>query len=233
MALDDELQDRDTEESKPLSAPMSQAETAALHTIIQAKFDNKVDVKEVKFNFKKDEFGNKRPSVTIPLAVPSVEGVIDILSNGGKGLDLILEAVQTVIYDQARSVVNDKEDISATNFPYEQIGWDYIANMPKAERRGGGIPKEVWEAFAEDWIAVMPAATGRPIDAITNGARILIQKFSTMKTNKPVLEKFKSYFAIYSNTSPNAETYTDCLDFLNEKVEKLLTMDDAELLKNL
>jgi hypothetical protein len=220
--------------STPAELPTLSAEdSATLHSSIKANFNNAVDVKDVKFNFKKDDLGNKRPSVTIPLAVPSVEGIIAILETGGKGLELLLEAVQTVIYDQARSIVNDKEDITATDFPYEQLGWDFIANMPKAERRGGGIPKEVWEAFSVDYIAVMPSATGKSVEAVTNGARILVQKFSAYKTNKPVLELFKGYLALYANTSPNAETYQDCLEFLNEKVTKLLTMDDADLLKNL
>lgn len=200
---------------------------------IQANFDNTVDVRDFKFNFKKDELGNKRASVELKLPVPSVEGVIAILQNGGKGLELLLDSVADVIAAQARTIVNDKEDISQDTFPTSQIMWDFIANLPKAERRGGGISKELWEAFALDYTAVMPAVTGKSIEAVGNAAKIYLNKFNAVKTNKPVLKLLKDQLSLYLVNSTNAETYVDCVDFLLNKADTLLAMDDAALLSNL
>ena len=205
---------------------------------VQANFDNKVDKVAVKFNFRKvkDEatgLESKRPSVELELPLLSVEGIVAAFQAGGKQLDLIVEAVRDVQIASARELVNDKEDITAENFPYAELAWEAIANLPKAERRGGGIPKETWEEFAKDYIAVMPTATGKSIDQITNASKILLNKFQAVKTNKSVLKLLKEQLGIYVNTSPSAEQYQDCVSFLVEKAETFLNLDEAALLANL
>ena len=207
-------------------------------TNVQANFDNTVDKVAVKFNFRKvkDEstgLETKRPSVEIELPLLSVEGIIAAFQAGGKQLDLIVEAVRDVQIARARELVNEKEDINAENFPYAELNWEVIANLPKAERRGGGIPKETREEFANDYIAVMPSATGKSLDQITNASKILLNKFQAVKTNKPVLKLLKDQIGIYANTSPNAEQYSDCISFLVEKADTFLNLDEAALLANL
>lgn len=212
--------------------------TDAIHAAIKANFDNKVDVRDFKFHFKKvkDEatgLESKRPTVELSLPVPSVEGIVSILETGGKGLELLLEAVTDVITNRARELVNDKEDISQDNFPMDDLAWEKIANLPKAERRGGGISKETWEDFAKDYIQVMPAVTGKTAEQVGNAAKILLNKFNAVKTNKPVLKLLKDQIGLYASNSPNAETYTDCISFLVDKADALINMDEAALLANL
>jgi len=214
------------------------AETAALHTNIKANFDNKVDIKETKFFFRKvkDEatgLESKRPTVELSIPVPSVEGIIAIIEAGGKGLDLLLEACAEVVITQAREIVNADEKISQESLDLSKLSWEHIANLPKAERRGGGISKDVWEEFAKDYVAVMPQATGKSVEQVTNASKILLTKFSQVKTNKPVLDMLKGQLAIYLNASQQAETYAECVQFLTEKADTLLKMDDAALLANL
>jgi hypothetical protein len=220
------------------SAPQTAVNPADKIASIRANFDNKVDVKEFKFHFKKvkDEstgLESKRPTVELALPVPSIEGIVAILEAGGKGLELIVEAVQDIVLARARELVNEKEDISQDNFPLAELAWEKIANLPKAERRGGGIPKEVWEEFAKDYIAVMPAVTAKTPEQIGNAAKILLNKFNAVKTNKPVLKLLKTQIGLYAEHSPQAETYAECVQFLLEKAETLINMDDAALLANL
>lgn len=205
---------------------------------VAANFDNTVDKVTTKFNFRKvkDEatgLETKRPTVELDLPLITVEGVIVALKAGGKQLDLVVEACRTFQIDRARELVNEKEDISADNFPWKELSWETIANLPKAERRGGGISKEVWEDFSKDYVAVMPSATGKTPEQVANAAKILLNKFQSCKTNKPVLTLLKEQLAIYANTSSNAEQFGDCLSFLTEKAETFLAMDDAQLLQNL
>jgi hypothetical protein len=205
---------------------------------ITPNFDKFSDKRPVKYFFKKvvdketkEEF--KRPTVELELPVPSVEGLVEIITQGGKGLELLLDAAAEVVIGQARSIVNDKEDISQENFPLDKITWEYIANLPKAERRGGGISKETWEAFSDDYVAVMPSVTGKTAEQVANAAKILMNKFNLVKANKPVLKLLKEQLTIYVNNSPNAETYTECVEFLVNKADALLAMDEAALLANL
>ena len=201
---------------------------------IQANYDKTVDIKDFKFNFKRDkELGTQRPAVELKLPVPSIEGIIEILQTGGKGLELLQDAVADIIATQARSIINEKEDISQDNFPLTQITWEFIASMPPKERRGGGISKEVWEDFAKDYVEVMPAVTGKTSEQVGNAAKIFLNKFAAIKTNKPALRLLKDQLALYITNSTNAETFVECVDFLNNKADTLLNMSEADLLANL
>lgn len=208
-------------------------ETTAIQTDVVANFDNTVDSRDVKFHFKKDNLGNKRETVELKLGMPSVEGLVKILETGGKGLDLLLAAAADIVISQARSILNENDTMTDKEFPYAQCAWDFIANMPEAEKRGRGIPKEVWEAFAADYVSIMPSVTGKTAEQVGNAVKIFLNKFQAVKSNKPVLSKLKEQLAIYISNSPNAEEYTDAVKFLSEKVDTLLADDGTSLLNNL
>lgn len=227
--------------------PINDAAVNQLHAEIKANFDNKVDVKAVKFHFKKVELTakdasgkevktgetNKRPTVELALPTPSVEGIIEILQKGGKGLELLLEAVQDVVISQAREIVNADEAIKQETFDLNKVSWETIANLPKGERRGGGIAKETWADFAEDYIKVMPAVTGKPLEHIENATKIYLTKFQTCKDRKNVLTKLKEQLALYLENSPEAENYTECVSFLVNKADEFLKLDPEAYLNNL
>lgn len=202
----------------------------------EANFNKLIDMVEAKFHFKKttDEAGNetKRPTVELKLPVPSVEGIMDILTkeNNEKELELLRDAINDVIFQRARELVNDKEDISQENFPFEEVLWEKIANLPKAERRGGGISKETWEEFAKDYISVMPAATGKAADKVALAAKVFLNKFNAVKTDKKVLALLKAQLAIYITASPKAEEFVDCVEFLDKKAQTLIEADSSNLL---
>jgi hypothetical protein len=207
-----------------------------------ANFDNTVDKVSYKFSFRtvktKDEVTgveteSKRPTVELELPLLSVEGIVQVFKAGGKQLDLLIEAVRQVQIDRARELINDNESLNAENFPFAELSWEKISNLPKSERRGGGIDKEVWADFAKDYIAVMPAATGKSVEQISNAAKILLTKLQSCKNNKPVLSFMKQQLSIYTNTSQNAEQFSECVAFLVDKAERFLNMDEAAMLNNL
>ena len=221
----------------------SQEEIAreAKHVEIKAAFNNKVDVADVSFSFRtvKDEVtkeDSKRPTITLPIPSPSVEGIIHILQNGEdnpKALELLLEAVGDVVRAQARDIVNDNEGVTAESFPYANLAWDFIANMPKAERRGGGIPKEQWEAMVVHYVEVMPAITGKTKESCELAGKLIATKFASIKNSKPYLRKVKELVGIFTVSAPKAGEFTDCIEFLNKKADRFLSMSDEDLLKSL
>jgi len=205
---------------------------------VQANFDNKVDVQEVNFSFRKvvdEKTGteDKRPTITLPILKPSVEGLVAILEAGGKGLELLLEAAADVVVARARDIINENSDITADNFPYDKLTWEAIALLPKAERRGGGIPKETWEEFNKDYIAIMPSLTGKAVDKVENAARNFANKFAAVKTNKKVLGLLVDQLGIYLEGAPKAEEFLECITFLTDKANKLMNMSEEDLLANL
>lgn len=220
-----------TENTATVGTENQAADTTAVQII--PNFDNKVDVRDYKFGFRKDELGNKRATVELKLPIPSIEGIVHILETGGKGLELLQAAVEAVVVGQARSLLNDNETMTAANFPTEQCVWEFIANMPEGERRGRGIPKEIWDAFSKDYVEIMPAVTGKSADQVTLAAKLFSNKYQQVKSNKPVITKLKEQLAIYANSSPNAEQFADCIKFLDEKADELLQDDGTKLLNNL
>lgn len=217
------------------------APETAKHTEIKAQFNNKVDVTDVSFSFRtvKDEVTkeeSKRPTVTLPIPSPSVEGIIHILQNGDtnpNALALLLEAVSDVVKAQARDIINDNEAITTDNFPYSNLAWDFIANMPKAERRGGGIPKELWEAFVADYIDVMPAIANKTKESCELAGKLIATKYASIKNSKVYLRKMTELIGLYTVQAPKAAEFADCIEFLDKKANRFLSMSDEELLKSL
>jgi hypothetical protein len=222
------------EEQAKVDASAAEAK-ANLHTAIKAKFNNLVDIKETNFHFRKvtDEktkIVTKRPTISLPIPVPSVEGVVEIFNAGGKGLELLMEAVASVIMEQAREYINEHDPVNEANFPFEKMSWEVIANLPKAERRGGGISKEVWEEFAKDYVEVMPAVTGKTKEQVELAAKVFVAKFAGATTNKPVLKVLQGQLALYAQNTTQGEQFAACIEFLSDKLEKLLSTDETNLL---
>lgn len=209
---------------------------------IKANYAFDVDVKPINFTFKKSKdkdtgIETVRNAVQLPIPYVSVQGLIDIIEGASvedgqpnKGLALLMEAAEGIVNTAARNILYEDTALNAANFPIERISWEAIANLPKAQRRGGGIPKEVWEAFATDYCEVMPNATGKTMDQVAGAAKILQSKFSAVKTNLPVLNLLVEQIAVYADSSENAGDYTDCIEFLLEKADTLLNVSEEELL---
>lgn len=224
-----------TAEEQAKATAAKEAAKEELHTAIKLKFNNLVDIKETNFHFRKvtDEktkIVTKRPTISLPIPVPSAEGIVEIFNAGGKGLELLMEAVAAVVLDQAREYINEHDPVNEANFPFEKMSWEVIANLPKAERRGGGISKEVWEEFAKDYVEVMPAVTGKTKEQVELAAKVFVMKFAGATTNKPVLKVLQGQLAMYAANTTQGEQFAACIEFLSDKLEKLLSTDETNLL---
>lgn len=223
----------------------SKEEVVALSESIVADFDFSVNPKLSKFNFKKSkdkETGiiTEREAVELVLPYVSVQGIIDIIEGkhleegqANKGLELLVDVMEDTVNAAARDLLYEDYNLNAGTFPVDKVSWEFIANIPKVARRGGGIPKEVWEAFAEDYTAIMPDITGKTIDAVSNAAKCLSAKLTSCRTNKPVLNLLVEQLAIYAENTENLEEYQDCVAFLLNKADTFLNTSDADLLANL
>lgn len=203
----------------------------------------------------------KRQEVNVKLPVLNFDGVAQILTdyataanavqqnptdeNAQKTLqlikpsyDLLMSAVQGVYESAIKDYLGDNEKVTTTDFPYDQFTWEAIANQPESERRGRGIAKEVWEDFLKSYINVMPGAMGKDKKVIEKQAAILGQKLNPLKNHEDkekILPKFKDALTVYMNVAgEDAETYAACVDFLNKKIDNLLTANsNADLAANL
>lgn len=177
---------------------------------------------------------HKRADIKLMLPVPTIDGLVEALQDE-KQLTYVLGILKDEIYKAARMQVGDEEKPvnSQEELDLSKLTLHYLANQPPAERRGGGISKETWEAFAKDYIEVMPAVINKDADKVSNAAKILLAKFQPVKTNKPVIKVLKEYLSLWFSNSPNAEEFQECYDFLDSKADALLKVSDEELLTNL
>jgi len=216
----------------------SESEMKIIMAQVKLNYDFSVDVKPSRFNFKKStdkESGIEtvRGPVELAIPYPSAEGIVAILEAGGKSFELLMSAMEDVINGIARDILYEDITLTAATFPVDKLAWDIIANMPKAARRGGGIPKETWEDFAADYCEVMPGVTGKSIEQVGRAAKLLLGKLAQVKTNMPVLEMLTDQLAIYAESSPQIEDFQDCVAFLLDKSETYQNVSPAELLANL
>lgn len=202
---------------------------------IVANHNPLVDVKDFTFSFRKTKDAEtgvetKREAVNTRLSVPSVEGIVKILEEGGKGLELLQSAVESVISDYAKQLLADDSTITSENFPVDQVTWDVIANLPDTERRGRGIPKEVWEDFIKSYIDVMPGVIGKPVEVVKKQASILAQKFQPLKNHEKkneLLPKFIEMLSLYTNSAPDADQFTGPVEFLVQKAETFMNQNSS------
>ena len=209
---------------------------------IQANHNPLVDIKEVNFGFRKtkdEETGveTKRPNVTGKIQVPSVEGIVKILETGGKELELLQSAVESVLTDYARQLLADDTNITSENFPSDQITWEVVANLPETDRKGRGIAKEVWEDFIKSYMETMPALIGKPVDVVKKQASILAAKFQPLKNHEKkneILPKFVEMLSIYTSNAADAEQFAAPIEFLIQKAEAFMNQEQStDLASNL
>lgn len=199
---------------------------------------------EIAFHFRAtaivDEAGKtigkspKPDSVKLNINTLEVEDILSIIEANGNGLELLLEAVNDVIYQEARSVIADAMDAKKTvdqaliDANAAALAWAAIASKPKAERRGHGISKEEWEAFAEDYKAVMAVVMAdKTPEQIATAATHISKKFTNCRFNKPVIGTLRGYLATWFANTPNKEDFATIYEALDNRAEVLLTADDA------
>ena len=184
--------------------------------------------KSFKFRFNKDKMGNQRKTVELLLPVLTFAGIIAALEAGGKQAELLAEVCSDTIRKAAAAIVGENEGTTQESFPMDKISWDAIANQSRAERQT--ISEEVWEAFAKDYIEVMPGVTGKKVEAVSNATIVYLKKFSIVKTDKPTISKLKDQLGLYMENSKNVEQFTEILELLLNKADTYLQANEVALL---
>ena len=191
-----------------------------------------------KFNFKSrritDENGNeigrtkKQPSLTVDLPVPSTDEVIAMLQSGGPEAVLLMTQIGDTIYQAARGQFDevieqfgddDSKEVTADMLNYDQLSISYLANLPPSSRGVQAVSDEEWQAFFEDYLAVMVAATGKTEDRIKNHIN-LFKRPQKAKANKEVLKVLVDQLDIYLASSGNLEDTGTCAVRVRDRFNK-------------
>lgn len=183
----------------------------------------------VDFNFRTTKEGYKRPTVSLELMVPTAEGVAELLmAEDAKVVSLVVDTVAAVITSYVRGFVDADSDFDQAklNALMEEgkISIEAIANLPKSER--STLTKEDLEAFAKDYIAVMPGVTGKSVEKVTAAASLFIERYKRAAGDNAVLTVLRDQLSIFvDNAAPEMlETHERAISYLATKVEELLSI---------
>lgn len=226
----------------------TQTQTAATpapdtHTVVDPAAPALSESVKMKFRFRKDKkLGTQRAPVELDgVQVPTISGLIDIINSDGfdkapdgkptsKPLQWVMELMQDAVRGSVGNWVSDDEKASQATFEPAKYTFGAIAVQPREDRRASSISDEDWEAFAADYIEIMPALTNKTKDNITNAVTVYRKKFSIVKTDKAVLNLLKGQLALYVENTKNGEEFSEILDMLTHKVDMYLGQDDVQQL---
>jgi hypothetical protein len=207
-----------------------------------------VDMSDIAFHFRKEkgEDGKpipgveKRPSYKAKLPLLTMAGIAAALAAGDKTTTLVVEAVNEVIIDRFRGLINDqiekdsKVALADSLFDMNLLSLVAIANLPKSER-GAGISKELWAAFVTDYVATMqtpkaiamfPDKTARPLETLQKHGVILGGKFNPVRSRKDIIQQMLGFIDIWAGVTENLEENLTCYEHLKAKGNALLTAED-------
>ena len=213
--------------------------------LVKSKYNNRVDWIKQAINFKTTKVKGpdgelleyKRPGFEVEYPRPSVEGLVEIFNEAGKGLELLVEAVDEKIYAHLRVQINDLieagGEVTAEMIDVSKLTWDYLANLSKADKRSAAISKETWDAFSKDYINVIMRVTGKPIDKVIYQARILVNKFQKVKGKEDAILFLKTNLDIWFSNTEQSEEFEEIYSLLTTKANEAMKEDQASLLANL
>jgi hypothetical protein len=194
---------------------------------------------EMKFNFKArnlyDEAGKvvgkskKQPSLVVMLPVPTHETVATFLADvNSKESGLIMSAVTDLVYAAARNQFDemidsfendDSRTVAASMLDLSKLDLTYIANLPPTSRASSVPGEEEFKSFFTDYLAVMPAATGKALAAIERHIK-LFTKPTAIKANKQVLEVLVGQLDLYMATTQAIEDTGGTANYIRTKLDR-------------
>lgn len=196
-----------------------------------------------KFNFKTrkitDENGKevgrtkKQPSVTCDLPILAADEVVALLQDPERAKEqgLVISTIADIIYNAARSQFDEiieafgddeTKEVSASMLDFSKLTLEYVANLPPSSRGVQAISDEEWQAFFEDYLSVMVAATGKAEERIKNHIN-LFKKPQKAKANKEVLQVLVDQLDIYLASSGSIEDTGNCAVRIRDKFSKWIS----------
>lgn len=228
--------------------------TATTAAPVPAAPNASVTMEKQPFHFKKEKIrdeagtvlgeGKKLPKAELYLPTPTPDYLVGVLTGGddtSKERELLLTAVSSIIYEQARDQINsyresnkDVSEINQSALDLDKLLWKAIANMPRAERASSVPSDEDMQIFFDSYKEIMPTATGKDAAKITKHVELFKEGFKRVRAQKPMLEVFKDAIAVYcQHASTDAlEDNADVIKYFDARLDRMLnaeskvTLDD-------
>lgn len=218
---------------------MNEVQTPAAEPVSETTF-------QTKFTFRTDKIrddegkvigvGRKHPEVSAVLPKPTPAELVEFLQKGGEEAKLILECVESVIFDAAKQQILEFREtngldatFTATNFDLSQLTLTAIANMPKAARKGSEISDEDWTAFLEDYHHTMAHVVHYEEKRVKLAVAHFKVKLVRIRNDKESVAKLQDLLNKWAAATPNLEDHMACYEDLMKRGEKYLKAEPKVL----
>lgn len=207
-----------------------------------------------KFHFKTEKLrdeqgkivgeGKKHPSVELPLPVPTVAKLQEMLSNPTlfvKEIELLMGTLTDQVYRVARQQINDFREnnkdatVTAATLNYDKLDWTAIANMPKSER-GSSVPSdEDIKAFLEVYLEIMPNALNKPKKNVENHILCFQTGFKKQRSQKEILEMFVNALSVFLTAAGESvvEDHLEVIEYFSGRLDKMLKSEEKITMEDL
>lgn len=180
--------------------------------------------------------GRKHPDVKAVLPVPTYAQMIELLQQGGKEAELMLDALVNEIDRAARQQINDwrdnnglDKDFTATAFDLSKLSVTAIANTPKGERGGAAISDEDWTAFLEDYSHVMVHVVGYDEKKVKLAVMHFKVQLRRIKNDKAAVQKLLDLLNVWATKTENLEDHMSCYEDLTKRAAKYLKAEEKNV----
>lgn len=191
---------------------------------------SEVTLIEKDFSFRQNKEGYKRPTVTLQIGVPSLDGVATLLASEDQKVQaLVVSLVQDTLTGYVRKFVEDDADFDQAKFDAlvaeGKISIEAIANLPRSERNT--IGKEDLEEFAKDYVAYMPAITGKDVKKVQMAAGLFIERFKRVAGDNAILTVLQTQLGQFvEGVSEEVLSKNErVVIYLTSKLEELLSLE--------
>ena len=184
---------------------------------------------QIKFTFKTNkETGVKRDALTLEVPLYTMDSIIDAINSESelapKVHELIVEAVNSLIIDQAKQQVNAD---GFTALDTSVLSLEAIASIPPATRKSNAIPKEDWTAFFAAYKEHAPELLQLPAVKVQRQLAAMQAKLKTIEYRKDLLAKVQTYLAVFADSEVAADHARVIADLLGRCDQYLQADNEA------
>lgn len=165
------------------------------------------------YSFRPDrKTGTKREPVTVKLPVPTAQEISVLLSKeqennpeAEKVRELVLNAVHAIVIGAAKGIVDDNTAFQPEDIVkfHKEIGLNYIANLPRAQR--GGVTNQALQDFAMFFSETAVERMGITEAAAANLSRVFGERkdhpkyFGNAETRPIIMARLEAFAATMSD----------------------------------
>lgn len=172
--------------------------------------------------------GYKRTAIELMLFRPSVVELARFMQDACPEQEVIVELVEDYIFAAAQKILGENPNMTAEDFPLDQIAFAALARAPK-EVKARGLDAEELKAFCADYQEFMPEAGACTAQSASVAASIFSRKLAPVKTERNAQAKLRAYLDVYVASAPRAEQFQTVVSWLAAKLDEMLNAEIVEL----